>query len=276
MKKNTYLLTILFLVFSLQTGFAQDKEIAKAKIEELQSKKSGIRNAEREALKIKVERINEQLEKSLLSQQISDEQKKEAAELHAANIDDRLEILDKKIALLQRNNNLSNEVIDGSGRYFQLGLGHKNANDERLFGVRYKRKNPKPFKYDKRTYSDFIVSVGNNHLIGKNSSYNISFPSTEWYFELGWVWRYRLNKDNNALRLHYGISYQNNIFGRTEPLFEPDFGSFGITDTDGVFVPSSKEDYVISKTRLITRSLFLPFHLEMGPSRFRKTESSIR
>lgn len=265
MKKSTYIV-ILLLVFSLQRGFSQDEEIAKTKIEDLQSEKVGIKNAEREALKMKVERINGQLEEGLVSPKIADEQKKAAAELHAANINDRLVILDKKIDLLQRNDGLSTEDLLSKEKRFVLGLGHEDH--DRYIGIFFRRKKPKVFKRDKRLYSDIVLTSGINYAFREGSSVEeTGFSVTSPFYELGWAWRYRVLKNSNALRLNYGAIFQHNVVEFSK-------GVFNVNTMKKVeFYPNEEEN---GDARLVTENIVVQLHLETGPSKIRKTESSIR
>jgi len=277
--KYAFYLMILIFVLPISSGFSQDKEIAKDKIERLQDRKANIINSERAALKDKVQAINEQLHKELITQEEADAMKKKVAEQHASNINDRIAIIDKNIALLQRNNGLIVEEINSNEKRFDWGLGHKNENDERIFGIRYKRKNPKPFKYDQRISSDFVMSAGINTAVGGYSKawQVIYFPG--FYYEVGWMWRYRVYKNNNRLRLNFGFNYQRNVVkGGLTPLFEINNTSgngSGIT-VDGVFYQQTDENTSVIRTKTSYSNFVFPLHFEVGPSKVRKTSSSIR
>ena len=83
-----------------QQSFAQGKDSVLIKLDALELKKELVTKEEKEALKKKIIAINEKHDKNEISFEEAEKLKKEAAELHALNIDNRLAIIENSIALI--------------------------------------------------------------------------------------------------------------------------------------------------------------------------------
>ncbi|MDX1761259.1 MAG: hypothetical protein R3218_03815, partial [Christiangramia sp.] len=81
----------------------------KDKLEVLEQQKKDIVAEEKEKLKNEVEAINQKLDEKTISFEEADRLKEEAAKKHALNIENRLAIIDNKIALLNRNEDVDVE-----------------------------------------------------------------------------------------------------------------------------------------------------------------------
>jgi predicted ribosome-associated RNA-binding protein Tma20 len=106
MKLITKHFILLLLVFSVYTINAQDSttvRINTVKIDSLIKQKEEIEKQEREFLKQEVEAVNQRLEKGEITQVEAEQLKKDYAKKRALNIENRLAIIDNKIALLERN-----------------------------------------------------------------------------------------------------------------------------------------------------------------------------
>ena len=89
-------------VWLLSFAFVQAQETETSdQIEILEATKERIIEEEKEALKSTVENINERLELGQLDEAEANRLKQQAAEKHALNIENKLAIVDNKIALLQ-------------------------------------------------------------------------------------------------------------------------------------------------------------------------------
>src|SRR5690606_28234782 len=118
-----------------------------------------------------------------------EKRKQEAAKKRAMNIEDRQDIIDSKIALLERNEEKDN--------YFSIDF---------LMGKKEKdslKSNPK------RTESGLTLAFGFNNTIGENRSlddspYKIGGSR---FFEIGYEFTTRLT---NFMGVSYGLSFQFN------------------------------------------------------------------
>ena len=261
-KSIVLLITIGLLSCSL---FAQ--EDYQKEIEKLKQQKQEIEIQEREALKDEVESINKQLEQGSITAEEAKVLKESAAKTRALNIEDRQDIIDSRIALLERN---EGDILEGdeNQNIWEEGVGVTvNVGDEEMEIFDSRNKFP---KYDRRTYSNFIIGFGLNNVIPEGGSLNDS-PYNAWrsrFFEIGWAWRTRVFNNSNFMRFHYGLSFTFNGLRNTDNLYYTQ-------NDDGEIVrevfPSN-----LSKSKLRTDNLIVPLHFEFGPSRKTETETRVR
>ncbi|MFH6604634.1 hypothetical protein ACEZ3G_14185 [Maribacter algicola] len=259
-----YLVLVLSL-FTVQNALGQ--EWYRERVEQLRTQKTKITEQEKEALKSEVNDINDRLEEGLINNEEAIELKEAAAKKRALNIENRIAIIDNKIALLERNEGAvlksENEFSitdDDGGITIRWG-------DEEPWTI-FKHRN-RPLKYDRRTNSDFVFAIGlNNALIDgqslEDSPYKIGGSR---FAELGWQWRTRVFKNSNFLRFNYGFSFQFNGL-------KPNDNQYFVAD-DGQ-VRLEQFEYDLKKSKLRMDNLVFPAHFEFGPSKFRKTEKTIR
>jgi len=225
------------------------------KIETLKKAKESIKTEERELLKAEVEVINQRLDRGEITHVEASKFKKEAAKIRALNIENRLAIIDNKIALLERNDEGYNE---NAGETSVLGISI-GGDGSSFAGFRINGKN-KHKKYDRRTTSDMVIAFGLNNAIvegGKLDDSPYKFAGSR-FFEIGWAWKTRVFKNSNFLRFKYGYSFQIN----------------GLKPTDNnYFVAQGNQtiledfQYDLSKSKLTITNLVIPVHFEFGPSK---------
>lgn len=222
-------------------------------IDRLVELKKTIKTEEREFLKSEVEAINQRLENGNITQSKADALKKEAAKKRALNIENRLAIVDNKIALLERNDQDYNTSIDNENVKFTISLGKKNTS----FNIGSKNK---PRTYDRRRTSDFVFAVGLNNSISDGQGINKSPYEVvgSGFVELGWAWKYRLLKESNAVRLKYGFSFQWNKLNVKDNLY------FEQNNNETVLAEFPVE---LTKSQFRVTNLVFPVHFEFGPSR---------
>ena len=103
MKIITISIILALWLFSINTVKAQEISVT-IKIESLEASKEKAINEEKDALKVEVEDIYRRLDNEEINLVKADKLKNEAAEKHALNIENKIAIIDNKIALLERNN----------------------------------------------------------------------------------------------------------------------------------------------------------------------------
>ena len=256
----------IYAVFLLiaQISFAQ--EAYEEKVAQLEKQKEQITLQEKEALKAEVEIITERKERGEITEEEANSLKEKAAKKRAANIEDRLAIIDNQIALLQRN---KGEVLETKKEVsiIEDGVGLTiNVGDEALELFSNKSKVP---VYDRRTYSDFVMAIGfNNALIeGQSLSDSPYKVGGSRFFEMGWAWRTRVFRKSNFLRLNYGFSFQFNGL-------KPDDNQYFVLNGDQTELQDFAFD--LNKSKLRVDHLVFPVHFEFGPSKLRKSEQKIR
>ena len=257
----------VYLVISLTFASVQGQETKidstqmstnELKIEALKKLKSKIENEEREFLKAEIEVINDRLDDGKITAAEAEELKKEAAKKRAANIENRLTIVENKIALLERNET-GYDAEDGDGDGFILRIGgDENSNESFVyFG---EKSQDKPRKYDKRTTSDFVFALGfNNVLIDGESIDDSPYKlGGSGFIEMGYAWKTRILDNSNFWRLKYGFSFQWNKFDTKNDNF--------LVNNDGQIEVQEFQGN-LDKAKFRTTNLVFPVHLEFGPSK---------
>jgi hypothetical protein len=259
MKTITKLL--LLLVLCLNAKFIQAQDTIqnvnnKDKIVELKSIKADIENQEREFLKLEVEAISKRLENGEINTDEAEKLKKEVAKKRALNIENRLAIINNKIALLERNDDGYDTSADDEISKIGISLGNE---EDGFAGIRIKNKN-KPRKYDLRTSSDFVLAFGLNNAIIEgekldDSPYKLGGSR---FFEIGWAWKTRVFKNSNFMRLKYGYSFQINGL-------KPDDNQYFVQQGNQTVLEEFPEN--LKKSKLSITNLVFPVHFEFGPSK---------
>ncbi|WP_394975229.1 hypothetical protein [uncultured Croceitalea sp.] len=270
MTKITRFLVGLVLLFLVQNITAQEEDYKK-KIEALKEQKDKITKQEKNALKIEIEEINKRVERGSISSSEAETLKTEAAKKRALNIENRLAIIDNKLALLERN---KDEVmvadLKDETSFIEVSWGDEDDLGNRLFGVRYANgERKRVIKYDRRTYSDLVIAIGlNNALIDgqslNDSPYKIGGSR---FFEMGVQWRTRVFRNSNFMRLNYGFSFQFNGL-------KPNDNQFFVEN--GNQTELQEFEFELNKSKLRMDNLVFPVHFEFGPSKYRETEKTIR
>lgn len=264
---------VVYLVLSLTFATVQGQETKKdsiqksaneLKIKTLTSLKSKIESEEREFLKIEITSINKRLDDGKITAAEAEDLKKEAAKKRALNIENRLAIIDNKIALLERNDKV--EDASGDGFTFRIGADDNSSDSFVYFGNPSK---DKPRKYDRRTSTDIVFAFGfNNALIDgqdlEDSPYKLGGSG---FIELGYAWKTRIFDNTNFWRLKYGFSLQWNKLKIKDNNY--------LVNTDGDI---SLQEYPIDadKIKFRTTNLVFPMHIEFGPSKKIEKEDYFR
>ena len=265
MKTISTYLVLLLICFMANTIVAQDNY--KDKIETLKEQKGKIRLEEKEALKDEVEAINMRSDKGEITTDEANKLKDEAAQKLALNIENKLAIIDNEIALLERN---KGEVLD-------VEEDDNSWDDDdgvtiRIDGDEWEITDNKYgwSKYGRRTYSDFIVAFGLNNAIIEGQSLNDTPYKVggSRFFEMGWAWRTRVFKKSNAVRFHYGFSFQFNGLKSKDNLYY-------VVNDQGETV---QEEFPsnLNKSKLKLDNLVFPIHFEFGPSRTRISGNHVK
>lgn len=269
MRKITTLLVLLVILLA-QDALAQSNT-SERKIKKLREQREKVEAQEKKALKQEVRDINARLDNADISYDRAQELKEEAAKKRALNIENRISIIDNKIALLERNEGLSlDDSIEDDTNAVIINLTDDSEEDYRILGIRFRDKEwDRPVKYDRRTYSDFVIAIGLNNAIIENQSldnspYKIGGSR---FFEMGWQWRTRVFANSNWLRFNYGFSFQ---FNGLKPI---DNQYFVVNDDE-----TELQDFPfeLNKSKLRMDNLVFPVHFEFGPSKYYESEDKIR
>ncbi|NNJ89092.1 MAG: hypothetical protein HKP53_06800 [Eudoraea sp.] len=263
--------TVGILLFFLAQGLNAQTPVQQ-QIDSLKLQKEQVTFQEKEALKSEVEEIVQRQKKGEITLEEARELKQEAARKRALNIENKLAILDNTIALLERNDGelLTEQDTLPYVNKIEIGWGHKDKDNSRIFGIKYSDKSePRPVIYDRRTYSDMVLAFGINNAIidGQSLSDSPYELGGSRFFEIGVAWRTRVFKNSNFMRFSYGLSLQ---FNGLQPKDNQYFVSSGPETSLETF------DVDLRKSKLRMDNLVIPLYLEFGPSKFTKTENKIR
>ncbi|NER18795.1 coiled-coil domain-containing protein [Spongiivirga citrea] len=265
----------LFIVGAVAQEQPQDK------IKTLKKERSLVASEEREALKKEVEVINERLNKKEITLEEAQALKKEAARVRALNIENRIAILDNQIALLERQlPRTVSPTKESTGEWVYLNEektytkknNYDNERSERVYRSnddRFWSINGNNFRYDRRTYSQFVVAVGLNNTIIDGEELGDSpykFVGSR-FLELGWAWRTRVFDNTNWLRFKYGISFQWNGL-------KPDNNQYFVDNNGTIALEEFSEE--LNKSKFRTDNLVVPVHFEFGSSSKRERDDYVR
>ena len=250
MKTIIVTLTLIMFSFAMQEMHAQNDSIPN-KTERLETLKQKIIDEEKEGLRNEIERIQLRLDKKSITQEEADKLKQEAAEKHALNIENKIAILENKMALDERNsNNYTSIELLGNGKIVNINVNYEDEKDR---------------VYDRRTTSDLVLAAGFNNVISdENSLDNSDFKiGGSRFFEIGWAWKTRVFQNSNWMRLKYGVSFQFNGLKPTD-------NRFFVETADLTQLEEFELD--LDKSKFRTDNLVFPLHFEFGPSK--KTEGA--
>ncbi|MGD1945323.1 MAG: hypothetical protein ACFB0A_03385 [Croceivirga sp.] len=269
MKKIIFTALLLWFVSIPFNGYAQETRTLE-KVRQLEQQKEVVTKKEKQRLKDEVKAVNERLKSGLITEKEAQILKEEAARKIALNIENQLAIIDNRIEFLKRNEgDIENSILDDKNSLI-IDFTDDNDKEYRILGIRFNNKNwERPVKFDRRTYSDFVVAIGFNNAIIEGQSlddspYKIGGSR---FFEMGLQWRTRVFKNSNWLRLNYGLSFQFNGL-------KPDNNQYFVQNGDQTEL--QEFDVELDKSKLRMDNLVFPIHLEFGPSKRYQSEEKIR
>jgi hypothetical protein len=269
--KPLVLLLLCLIVSNIQAQNAELDSVRKVnvdlKIKSLVDEKVKIEALEKGILKTKVFKINERLDRKEITIDEAQALKKEAAKKAALNIGNKIDIVNQKISLLERNGYDS----------YQYTRGYLGDDEDKMsisFGsngilVDLAKKKREPPKYDIKTTNKLLFAIGFNNAIGDNQSLDDSPYELggSGFVEIGWVWQTRLLKNSNFVRFNYGFSFQ--------------WNKLNIKD-DRYFVQDGNVTYLqefpvdLKKSQFRVTNLVVPIHFEFGPSAKRDYKDRLR
>tara|TARA_R110002050_G_scaffold207326_3_gene343294 strand:+ start:3128 stop:4207 length:1080 start_codon:yes stop_codon:yes gene_type:complete len=249
-------LTLLLCVHVINAQDTISNPVIKEKIESLETIKERIKTEERDFLKAEVEAVNIRLDKGEITATEAEDLKMQAAKKRALNIENRIAIIDNKIALLKRNEDDYKHDENPDDSKIGISIGGEEGS---FAGFKINAKN-KPKKYDKRTSSDMVLAFGLNNAIVDGENLNDSpykFGGSR-FFEIGWAWKTRVFENSNFLRLKYGYSFQINGL-------KPTNNQYFVQDANRTYLEAFPSD--LKKAKLSITNLVFPVHFEFGPSK---------
>ncbi len=213
----------LILMLSVTTiAFTQEKTF-ESEVSKISKKIDLITKEEKDSLKIKVKEITQSLEKGEITATTAETLKKEVAQYHARKIEERVSEQQLKLQQLIQDKTdgkiASTEEKDEDANTFSIGnrTFRFTLNNEKHEERREKRSKKRQEKWRKKnktnrsTTTQFVFALGVNNVLVDHefSSLNTSeykFWESHFY-EVGWTWKTRFDKQPSKLYLKYGVSF---------------------------------------------------------------------
>lgn len=242
----------------------REDAIKKARIRDLESKKTDIEIEEKKLLKQEIESINARLDSKKITAAEAEDLKKLAAKERASMIKYRQDLVDARINLINNasyNQNFLYGNIDKEN--YKISIGTDG------FNININKNDKKAVKYDIKTKDRVVFAIGFNNAIGDGQSLDDSPYKLggSGFVELGWNWQTRIFKESNFARVNYGFSFQwNKLDIKNNKLFVQD----GNQTTLENFPFNAK------KVKFRNTNLVFPVHLEFGPSIKKEYDNRIR
>ena len=241
MRNFTIYLALILCLFASKI-VAQETFEAKAKTIAL--KIENITKDEKNALKIEINAVNRELESAVINKQQADEKKMELAVIRSKNIETRVSLAQEELK------DLVQQKVDGK-------LGEHDT--EKKFVIadwKFTKDSLVKINVEKRTTTQLVLATGFNNLVTKGSIANSDFGYLRSvFFEWGLTFNSKLIKDNNLLRLKYGLTGVYNHIYPTDNRYFVEVGNQTVLQTHPLGL-KSKETYF--KNVFVT----IPVHLE--------------
>jgi len=203
-----------------------------------------ITKQQKDSLKMEVEAVNVQLEKSEITPAEADAKKQELAQKRADNIETLVAVEQQKL------DDLVKDKVDGK---------IEEDKDGRRFSIRYDSKArsvkdsiKKQYEY-KRTQSQFVFALGVNRLMNDGSADTENYKWRSDFYEVGVSWNTRILKENNLLHAKYGLSLQSNNL-------RPDNNQIFVKDGSQTILADAGRNIDVARLRYV--NLVIPAHLE--------------
>lgn len=262
---------ILFILVLLCTtlAFSQEKTF-ESEVRKISKKIERITTAEKAALKEKVEAINVRLGKKEITVVEANQLKKVAAEFHAKRIEEKVGLEEKTLQQLVQDKTNGKILSDASyddENTFTIGSKtfHLRVQDNEGYkhNERYKKREKRISKRERKnrknrsTTTQFVFATGVNnvlidHEVGTLDNSNYKFWKSHFY-EVGWTWKTRFDKQASKLYLKYGFSFLwNNL--------RLDNNQYHVVN--GIVTDIETHVDVLSESRLRNVQLILPAHVE--------------
>lgn len=222
---------LILVLFCTTIAFSQEKYF-EDEVKKISQRIELITKTEKASLKEKVNLINKRLEKNEITSEQAQKLKKEAAEFHAKVIADKVAVEEGKLQLLvqeKANGKLKSKSTltiakkrtkfdeDDSftigNKTFRFRVDDNDGYSKRRREWLQSRKNKwnRKGKRSRSTTTQFVFAMGvNNVLIDHETSSLKGSDYKFWkshFYELGWTWKTRMDREASKLYFKYGVSF---------------------------------------------------------------------
>ena len=262
---------LILVLFCTTIAFSQEKNF-EDEVKKISNRIELITKTEKASLKEKVEKINKRLEKKEITSEEATRLKKEAADFHAKVISDKVAVEEQKLQFLvqeKANGKIKSKEKETDFRdegSFTIGRKRFNirvrddddfdSRRNRRWSIR-KEKWERKGKRNRSTTTQFVFAMGVNNVLvdGELSSLetsNYQFWQSHFY-ELGWTWKTRMDREASKLYFKYGVSFLWNNLRLENNMYHVVNGKM----TDLVVHPKN-----LSENRLRHVQMNFPVHFE--------------
>ncbi len=246
-KVSLFLVFTLGMIVSLQAqeqNKSREKSKAEQKISELISKKQAVRDREKYKLKTRVKAIEDRLKAGEITPEQANALKKEAAIKRAHNIEDKLDLIDLNISLIERNQ----DSTDNTMAYINVGnlLTRKKVPIDSVPAL---------------THGSWGILLGYGSLASKTGKSEVLGGGFTFgtYVHLNTV----LSRENPRWHLDYGVDM--------EASFLSVKGNNILVDQQDKTIVQ-KFPHALEKSRFSVLNIIFPVHLEYGKSPIKYNE----
>jgi len=268
---------LILLLFCTTIAFSQEKNF-EDEVKKISNRIELITKTEKAALKEKVEKINERLVKKEITSEEAQRLKKEAADFHAKVISDKVAIEEQKLQLLvqdkangkiksvQKETDLDDneDSFTIGSKTFRIRVNDTEDYDSRRNNRWRERKTrwENKGKRNRSTTSQFVFAMGVNNVLVDNQLSSLETSKYQFwqshFYEVGFTWKTRFDKEASKLYLKYGLSFLWNNLRAEDNKYHVVNGKM----TDLVVHPEN-----LSENRLRHVQMNFPVHLEWDFSR---------
>ena len=217
---------LVLVLFCTTIAFSQEKNF-EDEVAKISKRIELITKTEKAALKEKIELINKRLDKNEITSEQAQKLKKEAAEFHARVIADKVSVEEGKLQLLvqdKANGRLKSKPeketdFDDSNsftigrRTFRIRVNDNKDYDARRNHRWENRKSrwDEKGKRNRSTTTQFVFALGVNNVLVDHKTSSLDNSNYQFwqshFYELGWTWKTRMDRDASKLYFKYGLSF---------------------------------------------------------------------
>lgn len=233
------------------------QETFETKAKAIANKIENITKEEKDALKLEIDKVNEQLVKGTITLDQANDRKKKLAEARALNIENKIAAAQDELKELVQQK-VDGKIDQPHGTSIVLGGSSNDSIKGREINLTsmkvYENSKEKRERLSRRTTSQFIFALGANNLAteGKIAGSDFRYWGSHFY-EWGLTYNSRILKDHNLLHAKYGLSLMyNNLRPTDNRLFVKNDGQTNL----------EVSDINLKDSRFRNVYLVMPLHLE--------------
>ena len=219
---------LVLVLFCTTIAFSQEKNF-EDEVTKISKRIELITKTEKAALKEKIELINKRLDKNEITSEQAQKLKKEAAEFHAKIIADKVAVEEGKLQLLvqdKANGRIKSkpkkqtDFDDYDDSTFSIGrkIFRVRVNDNPDYISRRDRRRDErksnwesKGKTNRSTTTQFVFAMGVNNVLVDHKTSSLDNSNYQFwkshFYELGWTWKTRMDRDASKLYFKYGVSF---------------------------------------------------------------------